>query len=91
MSLGKYYPKYAHRRDRMDLTNLGKWIIGTGLVLILLGGLLMASGKLAGGRLLPGDIYIHRGGFSFYFPITTCLLLSLILTLVLSLLARRHW
>ncbi|MGH7770014.1 MAG: DUF2905 domain-containing protein [Candidatus Binatia bacterium] len=37
---------------------------------------------------LPGDIYINRGNFTFYFPLTTCILLSLIITLVLYLFRR---
>lgn len=37
---------------------------------------------------LPGDIYIKRPNFSFYFPITTCIILSIIATIVFSLLKR---
>jgi hypothetical protein len=37
---------------------------------------------------LPGDINIHRGNFTFYFPLTTCILLSLLITLVLYLFRR---
>jgi hypothetical protein len=44
---------------------------------------------LAGSRggLLPGDIVIRRGGFTFYFPIVTCIVASVLLTLLLSFLA----
>jgi hypothetical protein len=52
-------------------------------VLMLLGGQLPWLGRL------PGDISIERGNFRFYAPLATCLLLSLILTLVLNLVARR--
>jgi hypothetical protein len=38
---------------------------------------------------LPGDLRIERPGFTFYFPITTCLLLSAVITLVSYLLSRR--
>jgi len=59
-----------------------------GKVLLLLGlgiaglGLLMMLG-LPLGR-LPGDFYVRRDGFSFYFPLTTSILLSIVLTLVFS-------
>ena len=59
-----------------------------GKVLVLLGvaiagiGLLMMLG-LPIGR-LPGDIYVRRGNFSFYFPLATSIVLSIILTLILA-------
>ena len=37
---------------------------------------------------LPGDFYVRRGGFSFYFPLTTSILLSIVLTLILALFRR---
>jgi len=60
--------------------------VGKVLVLVGLGiaglGLLMMLG-LPIGR-LPGDIYIKRDGFSFYFPLTTSIVLSIVLTLLLA-------
>jgi uncharacterized protein YybS (DUF2232 family) len=54
-----------------------------GVLLIVVGTLLWAGiGKGWLGR-LPGDIHYTKGNFSFHFPIVTCLLLSLILTLIL--------
>ena len=38
---------------------------------------------------LPGDIHIRRDNFTFYFPLTTCILLSLLLTLLFSILSRK--
>jgi hypothetical protein len=69
--------------------NLGRWIAALGLVLVGAGLLIMAAEKL-GLRLgrLPGDIVYRRKNFAFYFPLGTCLLLSVILTLVLWLLRR---
>jgi len=43
----------------------------------------MSSAPYAGR--LPGDIYIRRGNFSFYFPLATCILISIIATILLSL------
>ncbi|MPY89876.1 MAG: DUF2905 family protein [Luteitalea sp.] len=64
---------------------MGKALVLIGLAVALLGLLLMVGVPL--GR-LPGDIVIRRGNATFYIPITTCVLLSLLLTLVLSLLRR---
>ena len=56
-----------------------------GLVLFVLGVLLWSGvGRGWFGR-LPGDIQYHRGNFSFYFPVVTCILLSVVLTIILRL------
>jgi hypothetical protein len=64
---------------------MGKTLVVVGL-LIAAAGLLMMLG-LPLGR-LPGDIYYRRGNFTFYIPLGTCILVSLILTLVFTLLRR---
>ncbi|MBI2956920.1 MAG: DUF2905 domain-containing protein [Acidobacteria bacterium] len=68
---------------------LGKLLLVFGAVLVLLGALLTLGPKLPGrlGR-LPGDIILRRDNFTFYFPLVTCLLLSVILSLILWLLGR---
>lgn len=66
----------------MTLQPLGRGFIAAGLILIIIGVLLIVAGKIPGIGRLPGDIYIHKENFSFYFPLTTCLILSLILTLL---------
>jgi uncharacterized protein HemY len=68
--------------------NFGKGLIFLGILLILLGILLSVGAKIPWLGHLPGDIYIQRERFSFYFPLTTCILLSLIVTLVLYLFRR---
>ncbi len=75
------------------MSELGKLLIGFGVVLIVVGGLMVLAGGLGGkvpwiGR-LPGDLSIRRGNWSFYFPITTSILVSLILTFLLSFFFRR--
>jgi len=68
-----------------------------GRVLMMIGGALLALGALLwlGGRLnlplgrLPGDIRIERENFRFYLPLTTCLLLSALVSLVLWVLRKR--
>lgn len=68
---------------------LGRLLIFAGLALAALGVLVTFAGRLPFklGR-LPGDIYIHGRNSSFFFPLTTCILLSLILSLVMWLLRR---
>ena len=65
------------------MNELGKLLVILGLVVVAVG-LLLWSGMGKGwfGR-LPGDIHYSKGNFSFYFPIVTCILLSLLLSLIL--------
>ena len=68
-------------------------LIAFGVLLVIVGGILVLSGSLAGkappiGR-LPGDIHVQRGNWSFYFPLTTSILVSIVLTLLLAFLSRR--
>ena len=61
---------------------ISRWLVTVGLLLVVVGLLWPWLGKLGVGR-LPGDIVIERGNFSFYFPIVTCLAVSLIVSLIL--------
>jgi hypothetical protein len=69
--------------------DLGKALIGLGLLLVIVGGLLVLTGRVPFLGRLPGDIHIQRGNWSFYFPLTTSLLLSVVLSLIFLLLSRR--
>jgi hypothetical protein len=60
-----------------------------GVTLVLLGGVLLLAGKVPFLGRLPGDIVIERKNFTFYFPLATSILLSIVLTLILSLFGRR--
>lgn len=66
---------------------MSRWLIGIGVALILLGVLWPWLARLGLGR-LPGDIHIERDGFQFFFPITTGLLISAVVTLILWILRR---
>lgn len=68
---------------------LGRWLVVLGGVLAVAGLLLLGASHLGLplGR-LPGDLRIERGGVRFFFPITTCLLLSLLLSGLLWLIGR---
>jgi ribose/xylose/arabinose/galactoside ABC-type transport system permease subunit len=60
---------------------MGRWLITLGLVLVVLGILWPLINKLGLGN-LPGDIRIERKGYSFYFPVTSSIIVSLVLTLI---------
>ena len=61
---------------------MGKWLVIVGVILVLLGVAWPWLSKLGIGH-LPGDIVIERKGFGFYFPITTSIIASLVLSLIL--------
>ncbi len=70
---------------------LGRALLGTGILIAVVGLLLILAEKLPGlplGR-LPGDIRIERDGFHFYFPLVTSILVSLVLSLLFWLVRRR--
>lgn len=68
--------------------SLGRMLLLFGVLLIAAGGLLLLAGKLPGVGRLPGDILVRKGNFTFYFPLVTCIILSIVLTLLLNLLFR---
>jgi hypothetical protein len=75
------------------MADLGKILLGFGIVLAILGSVLLIAGHSSGkvpwlGR-LPGDIYIQRERWSFYIPLGTSILVSIVLTLLFWLFGRR--
>jgi len=78
--------------DGSELTamnDIGKILIGIGVALIVLGALFSLGGRLPWLGRLPGDIDIKREHFRFYFPVTTCLVISVVVTLLFRLLGKR--
>jgi Protein of unknown function (DUF2905) len=69
------------------LGGLGRLLMAVGGLIFVLGVVVSLLGRTSLGR-LPGDIIVHRGSFTFYFPIVTSILLSLLLTGILWLLRR---
>jgi hypothetical protein len=65
------------------MQEIGRGLIYLGVVLILVGGVILFLAKVKYFGKLPGDIYIKRENFTFYFPIVTCLIISLIISLIL--------
>ena len=68
---------------------LGKLLIVLGVIVIAVGGLLLFSGKIHWIGRLPGDILIQKKNYTFYFPLATSIIISLIITLVFWILGRR--
>ena len=67
---------------------IAKVMVIGGIALAALGGIFLLLGK-AGFRGLPGDINVQRPGFSFSFPIVTCIVVSIALTILLNLISRK--
>ena len=67
---------------------LGRALIGLGVLLVVAGGVLVLSPKIPFLGRLPGDIVYRKGDFTLYVPLATCILASLVLTLVLALFRR---
>ena len=70
-------------------SDVGKALVALGLLIALAGVVLMLVGRVPWLGRLPGDIHFQRGNFSFYFPLATSLLLSVVLTLLLYIIGRR--
>lgn len=68
---------------------LGKLLIVFGLLIAVVGVILLLAGRLPWLGRLPGDIHIQRGNWTFYFPLATSLLISIVLTLIFWVIGRR--
>jgi len=62
---------------------MGKSIITIGIILTIVGVMVTIAGKIPGVGKLPGDIFIKKENFSFYFPLTTCILLSVVISSIM--------
>ncbi|MEW5954069.1 MAG: DUF2905 domain-containing protein [Bacillota bacterium] len=71
------------------LFDIGKLLVLLGVLMLLAGGLLILLGKIPGIGRLPGDILVQRENFTFYFPLATMIIISILLTIVLNLVFRR--
>jgi Protein of unknown function (DUF2905) len=72
------------------MRELGRMILGFGVVMVILGGILLLVGNLSGkvpwlGR-LPGDIYVEHEHWKLYVPLGTSILISIVVSIVLMLL-----
>jgi len=65
------------------MIEMSKVLITLGIVLLVVGLSLRSLGKI------PGDIFVKKGNVSFYFPIVTCIIISVILSLIFSIFGRK--
>ena len=72
-----------------EFSSLGKILMIVGGTLFLIGVLVFWGHKIPYVGRLPGDIFIQRKGFSFYFPVVTCVVLSILATLILNIISRK--
>jgi len=68
---------------------IGKALMAAGAVIVLVGAVLFLSGRLPWVGRLPGDILIERKNFTFYFPLATSILISILLTILFWVFGRR--
>jgi hypothetical protein len=71
------------------VADFGKLFIFIGLLLVVIGFVFIIGNKIPFIGKLPGDIVIERRNFNFYFPITTCIIVSIILSLIFWLLGKK--
>jgi hypothetical protein len=65
-----------------DTGTLGKMLLVVGVLIVLMGLIFIFLGRLGLGR-LPGDIIVEKGNFVFYFPLVTCVVISIILSFLI--------
>lgn len=74
----------------MEMTNqVSKTLIFFGAVLIVTGAVIYLAGRIPGIGRLPGDIFYKKGNFSFFFPLTSSIVISVIATVVLNLFRKK--
>ena len=76
------------RRD-LSVSDAGKLLIVCGLLIAAVGVVIVLAGRLPWVGRLPGDVYIQRGNWTFFFPLATSIVVSLVLTLLFWLIGRR--
>jgi hypothetical protein len=64
--------------------SLGKILIAVGILLILVGVIFLFLNKMGILGRLPGDIHVQKKGFEFHFPIVTCIIVSILLSVLLT-------
>ncbi len=72
-----------------EFNSFGKMLMVFGVVMLFIGFFITYAGKIFPIGRLPGDIFVRKGNFTFYFPIVTSIILSIILTILLNFLGRR--
>lgn len=65
------------------MNNVPKFLLGIGIMLIVVGLIWVILSRFINLGKLPGDVAIEKGNFKFYFPIVTCILISVVLSVIL--------
>lgn len=71
------------------IRQIGRLLVAAGVLIALVGGLILLSGRVPWIGRLPGDILVQKKNFTFYFPLATSILISLLLTFLFWLFGRR--
>jgi len=71
------------------MSDAGKLLIVVGLLIAAVGVIVLLAGRLPWLGRLPGDVHVQRGHWTFYFPLATSLLVSVVLTLIFWVIGRR--
>ena len=71
------------------IQHIGRFLIITGIIVVVVGGILLLSGRVPWLGKLPGDIMIQRKNFTFFFPLATSILLSIVITFIFWLFGRK--
>jgi len=79
---------HSNRRNRVNWIDVGRFLIIAGTVVIIVGVLFLLADKFPLGR-LPGDLHFGAGRVRIYLPIATCILLSIVITLVVNFFSRK--
>lgn len=73
----------------MQYSGIAKFIIALGILMLIIGGIMLLASRLGiSGFRLPGDIFIQKGNFTFFFPITTGIIISIVITIIFNLIRR---
>lgn len=80
---------YIAKLYMLAIESIGKSLIFFGIILIVIGSLFVVFGRIPWFGRLPGDIVIRNENFTFYFPVATMILLSIVLTVLFNIIGRR--
>jgi uncharacterized membrane-anchored protein YitT (DUF2179 family) len=70
-----------------SMSDIGKILIAVGALIVIIGLVMVFAGRLGVGR-LPGDFVVRRGNFTFYFPLATSIILSIVISFIFWLMRR---
>jgi hypothetical protein len=70
------------------MESMGKSLVLVGIAIVVIGIAIWGLSSIPYIGRLPGDVYVRRGNFTFYFPLATCILISIIATILFSLMRR---